>query len=311
MFGVSAVIPNYNGVELLRENLPSVLASLERTGGDFEILVVDDCSTDESLAFLRETFPAVKVLINSRNRGFSATCNRGFAQARFPVVLCINTDVRLEPGAVTPLLGHFADPEVFAVTPNVLAEREGANQGVMTSSTRRGFIKGHFWPLGRQSTVRENLYAVGACVAYRTSMLRELGGYAEMYSPYLFEDVDLSYRAWKLGWSSLHEPEATVHHASSGTLNKVKKRNRRIIYFRNRFLFHWSNLTDPPLLLANLGYTAFRLAVSWLWMDTAFYVSFWGALQRLGSVRAARRELKSRMRLCDREILGRTGADQG
>jgi len=269
--------------------------------------VVDDCSKDESLEVLAREFPEVKALANERNLGFSGTCNRGIAEARFPILLCINTDVRMEPDSVAPLLRHFENPEAFAVTPNVLVAREGINQGVMTGIYRKGFVKGRFWPLERSSAeVRENLYAVGACAAYRTEMLRELRGYSELYSPYIFEDVDLSYRAWKRGWSSLHEPGSTVHHYANATIGRSKKRNRRIIYFRNRFLFHWSNLTDPSCIAANLFYTAFRLLFSWLVLDFRIYPALWGALKRWPEVRAARTEAKPHRRLSDHEVLRRT-----
>lgn len=305
--GVSAVLPNYNGVDLLREYLPTVLDALKQWGGAFEILVVDDCSSDGSLEVLAREFSEVKVLVNEQNLGFSGTCNHGIAEARYPILLCINTDVRMEPDSVAPLLRHFENPEVFAVTPNVLVEREGVNQGVMTGIYRKGFVKGRFWPLGRTtSEVRENLYAVGACVAYRTEMLRELRGYAEMYAPYIFEDVDLSFRAWKRGWSSLYEPASTVHHYANGTIGRAKKRKRRIIYFRNRFLFHWSNLTDPSCIAANAFYTAFRLLFSWLVLDFRIYPAFWGALGRWREVKAARAEVKRHLRLSDHEVFRRT-----
>jgi len=305
-WAISAILPNYNGVDLLKANLPSVLVALERWGGGFEVIVVDDGSNDGSLELLRRDFPEVRVLVNDQNLGFSRTCNRGFAEAQHSILLAINTDVWMEPDSVASLLPHFDDPQVFAVTPNVLVEREGTNQGVTSGIYRKGFLKGRAWPCGQPVGVREIFFAVGACVAYRAEMVRALGGYAEIYSPYLFEDVDLSYRAWRRGWASLHEPGATVHHLSNGTLCKVKKRFHRVIYFRNRFIFHWSNLTDPRWLAANLLHTAFRLLGSWMWLDTSYYLSFWGALCQWRRILALRKEGQRHRELGDREILRRT-----
>nr|WP_320133653.1 glycosyltransferase family 2 protein [uncultured Holophaga sp.] len=304
---VSAVLPNYNGAGLLQENLPSVLEALRAWGGSWELIVVDDASTDGSVELLRQVFPEVRVVVNECNLGFPGTCNRGFSLAEAPIVLCINTDVRVDPEAIAPLLAPFEDGDVFAVVPNVLVEREGINQGVLTSGFRKGFVKARFWKLGNPSARREIIYAVGACVAYRADRLRVLGGYSELYAPYLFEDFDLSYRAWKRGWSSVYEPASTVHHFSNGTLSREKKRKRRIIYFRNRFIFHWSNLTDPDLVLANLFHTALRLALSWLWLDTAYYASFWSAFRGLGAIRRLRGTARAHLRLSDREVLRRTG----
>ena len=304
--GVSVVIPNYNGARLLRENLPSVIRAVEDWGGPHEIIVVDDCSRDDSVSLVAEMFPSVRILVNESNLGFAGTCNRGMAAVRYPVAFCINTDVRVEPDLVSPVIRHFADRSVFAVTPNILAEREGKNQGIVNALYGKGFIKGGFAPLDARSEARDNLYAIGACAAYDMEKFRALGGYDEIYTPYLFEDVDLSYRAWKRGWRSLYEPGATVHHYNSATIGQGGRRRKRTVYFRNRFLFHWLNLTDGRLMALNLIHTALRLAVSFLWLDISYYMAFWGALGRLGRVMRRRKADKSGNLLADAEILRRT-----
>ncbi|MDH4162898.1 MAG: glycosyltransferase [Nitrospirota bacterium] len=305
--GISVVIPNYNGTTLLKDNIPSIINALNRWGGPHEIIIVDDCSVDESCKVIMREFPAVKLIVNQANAGFSRTCNRGFAEARYPIILCINNDVKAEPDFVAPLLTHFSDSGVFAVTPNILAERDGKNQGIVSGGFGKGFIRGGFAPLDARGGVRENLYAVGACVAYDAAKLRDLGGYAEIYCPYLFEDVDLSYRGWKRGWKSLYEPASTVHHFSSATIGRTKKRVKRTIYFRNRFLFHWINLTDPSFRAANYIHTALRLLVSFLWLDLPYYASFFGALRRLGEVRKLRKTVLATLATGDAEIVARTG----
>lgn len=304
--GVSVVIPNYNGARLLRENLPSVIRAVEEWGGPHEIIVVDDCSRDDSVAVVAEICPSVRLLVNESNLGFAGSCNRGMAAVRYPVAFCINTDVRVEPDLVSPVIRHFADRDVFAVTPNILAEREGKNQGIVKALYGKGFIKGGFAPLDARSEARDNLYAIGACVAYDMEKFRALGGYDEIYTPYLFEDVDLSYRAWKRGWRSLYEPGATVYHYNSATIGQAGRRRKRTVYFRNRFLFHWLNLTDGRLIALNLLHTALRLAVSFLWLDIPYYMAFLGALGRLGQVMRRRKADKSGNLLADVEILRKT-----
>lgn len=304
--GVSVVIPNYNGSSLLRENLPSVIDAFSCWGGPHEIIVVDDCSTDDSIKVLARDFPTVQILVNQSNQGFSRTCNRGMAVACHPVLFCINTDVKVQADLVAPVLKHFSDRSVFAVTPAILAEREGKNQGIVDALYGKGFIKGGFAPLGVTSPVRENLYAIGACVAYDRGKFCSLGGYNEIFTPYFFEDVDISYRAWKRGWRSLYEPGTAVFHYNSATILKAGKKRKRTIYFRNRFLFHWLNLTDPGLLTRNVLYTAFRLAVSFLWLDVPYYCAFLWALCSLRQVVCQRRNMKPCQVLGDREILRRT-----
>ena len=304
--GISIIIPNYNGEQLLRENLPSVLSALEEWGGRGEIIVVDDASTDGSCVLIRELFPSITLIVNPENRGFSRTCNTGMSAARHNVVFCINTDVRVESGLIAPVIRHFADESVFAVTPNILVDREGRNQGIVRGLYGKGFLKGSIASIEERGDVRENLYCVGACVAYDFSKFRALGGYLEIYTPYLFEDVDISYRAWKNGWKSLYEPGATVHHYSSATISQENKLRKRAIYFRNRFIFHWINLTDPLFIVRNMAHTLLRLSVSFLWGDMSYYMAFGGAVRRFKQVRLSRRAGRDSRLLTDREILDRT-----
>lgn len=303
--GISVVIPTYNGEKLLRDNLPSVIGALENWGGEYELIVVDDCSSDGSRAFLA-SLPHVQVLANPVNMGFSRSCNAGMLATRYPVCLCINNDVKATSGFIAPLLRHFSDPSVFAVTPNILVEREGCNQGIVTALYGKGFLKGSFALVDETSGERENLYAIGACVAYDMEKFRALGGFSEIYTPYLFEDVDISYRAWKRGWRSIYEPGSTVFHYSSASIGRTRKRHKRRIYFRNRFLFHWINLTDPAFIARNVFHTVLRLAVSFLWLDFPYYGAFFDALARIGEVARLRRSMAAETRVRDKDILHRT-----
>ncbi len=308
--GVSIVIPNYNGENLLRENLPSIFAAVEQWKGPAEVIIVDDCSADGSCHLIQDMFPAARLLVNSVNSGFSKTCNIGMAVARFPVLLCINTDVKVEANLLTTLAPHFADPELFAVTPRVIVEREGKNQGAVFGRCRGGFIKGSFALAENEVPERENLYAVGACVAYDANKFRALGGYSEIYSPYLFEDVDISYRAWKRGWKSIYDPSATVWHYSNATLGKVKRSINKVIYYRNRFIFHWINVSDPTAVFWNIMNTLFRLMFSVFLLKFYYYRAFLGALKRWDAIADQRRTEKSFRTLRDADVIRRTSRER-
>lgn len=303
---LSIVMPNYNGETLLAENLPQLISAIHAWGGKWELIVVDDNSSDGSRELLQHDFPDITLINNEKNIGFSGTCNRGMQAARYPLVLCINTDVLVEQGFIAPLLEHFTDNSLFAVTPNILSHSEGKNQGIVHSLYGKGFLKGSFATLQERSPLRENLYAIGACVVYDLEKFRSLDGYSELYSPYLFEDVDLSYRAWKRGWRSIYDPRATVHHQSSATINKQGKRRKRHIYFRNRFLFHWANISDGNMIATHVTFVLMRLCVSFLWGDFNYYASFFSALKRLGAVKAVRAQEKKYAALGDSQIMART-----
>lgn len=300
-------MPNYNGKTLLEENLPPLISAMEAWSGEWELIVVDDCSRDYSREFILREFPRIQLLCNEANLGFSGTCNVGMRAARHSLALCINTDVLVEQGFIAPLMEHFSDVSLFAVSPNVIACSEGKNQGIVHGQYGKGVLKGSFATLQEQQPLRENLYAIGACVVYDIEKFRALGGYSELYSPYLFEDLDISYRAWKRGWRSIYDPRSTVHHLSSATINKQGKRRKRHIYFRNRFLFHWANLNDIGMIVNHATHILIRLCVSFLWGDFNYYTSFFSALKRLGKVKAVRAQEKDYAVLKDRHILARTG----
>src|SRR5260370_28648779 len=109
--GVSVVIPNWNGRDLLANYLPPVAAS----GAD-EIIVVDNGSTDGSAEYLRSAFPQVRVLALPQNLGFGGGSNAGFRAATHDVVVLLNSDMRVAPDFLQPLLDGFTDENVFAVS---------------------------------------------------------------------------------------------------------------------------------------------------------------------------------------------------
>lgn len=310
--GVSVVIPTWNGAGLLAANLPPLRRALNDWGGKWEIIIVDDAGQDDTARVVAECCPEARLLRNETNSGFSRTCNAGFAVSSYPLLLCLNNDVLVTDGFIGPMIGHFEDSSVFAVTPNIIVEHEGRNQGIVRGLYGKGNLKGSFASADESSGVRENLYAIGACVTYDREKLRQLGGYgADLYTPYLFEDVDLSYRAWKRGWKSLYEPRGTVFHQSSATINRQGKRKKRTIYFCNRFVFHWANLTDRDFLLKNIFFTFLHLMFCWMWLDLVYYRAFSMAVGRMGAIIQARTENRRHLAMGDGEILKRTEIQGG
>jgi O-antigen biosynthesis protein len=131
----SVVIPNWNGRDLMERYLPSVVAAMAGNPAN-EIVVVDNGSTDGSADLLREHFPKVRVLALDRNLGFGGGSNAGFRAASNDIVVLLNSDMRVDPGFLQPLLDGFNDEKVFAVScqiffsdPAKLREETGLTQG--------------------------------------------------------------------------------------------------------------------------------------------------------------------------------------
>src|SRR3989344_3693589 len=114
---VSIIIPTYNGVELLKQNLPSILAARENVKNYIkEIIVVDDLSSDESVTYLRWNFADVKIIKHKKNRGFSAAVNTGVRAAKSELILLLNNDVKVESDFLESVVPHFSNSNTFAVS---------------------------------------------------------------------------------------------------------------------------------------------------------------------------------------------------
>src|SRR5205085_637417 len=118
--GLSVVIPNFNGVSLFPQTLPSLFTALEKSGLPYEILISDDCSTDDSVKYLSENYPGIKVLTTTANAGFSPTINRGIRAARYELVFLLNSDVKLKEDYFTHLIPYFDKADTFGVMGQII-----------------------------------------------------------------------------------------------------------------------------------------------------------------------------------------------
>ena len=109
----SIIILNWNGVDLLRVTLPSVIAAVKHTGVDHEIIIVDDGSHDESVDLVRTKFPTVNLVPLAENHGFGEACNIGVKHSRNPIVIMLNNDMIVAENFLEPLLSVFTEPDVF------------------------------------------------------------------------------------------------------------------------------------------------------------------------------------------------------
>lgn len=307
---LSIVIPTWNGISLLKEFLPPLLreAASYRDGGhgEAEIIVVDDASGDGTREYLNGN--SVRVVARTEQGGFSAACNSGLAVARFSVTVLLNNDVRVAAGFLASLVRPFSDPGVFAATARVFEPARGwlATSGKI-GSFRRGFWSVYFnydtAAGGVEATESLSMYAVGGFCAFRTEPAREWGGFDEMFSPFHWEDIDLSYRAWKRGWKVVFVREAVAWHQASSTIGSAfRSRDVEAVAVRNRLLFHWKNLHDPGMLLQHLGMLGLLLLSRWMAGDLLFYRAFWNALKLLPACRRSRQLEKAASKRGDRQV---------
>ncbi len=311
--GLSVIVPNYNGREILERCLPDTLQAAEAVSA--EVIVVDDASRDESIAFVEATFPAVRLIRHDENRGFGEACRTGVEAARGELVALVNSDVQPEPECFQHLMAPFADePRLFAVA----AVSVYADDGELYEHLKIPYLKhGHFrlkradgrrpetaFDPSRVTQRVPTFFATGGHAVYRRDLFRELGGFDPLYRPAYLEDVDLSYRAWKRGYRVELEPLAVVRHERKGSLSaRYGDRALERLVFRNRLLFSWCNFTDPVFrwrrhLLPLMGRFLTRVLAG----DLEFYRVLFSALPHLGECRVRRRRERRDAVVGDAEI---------
>jgi len=296
---VSIVIPNWNGKHLLEKHLRSILSVSDRG----EVLVVDDGSTDDSVAFLKKNFPEVRVVVKDKHEGFASTVNVGVAMAKADIVVLLNTDIEPEKGFLKSLLSHFTDPLVFAV-----ACMDKSKEGGHVILRGRGFAwweKGFFVHKRGEVDSSDTAWVSGGSSAFRKSIWEALGGMDPLFNPFYWEDIDLSYRARKAGYKVFFESRSIVwHFHEEGMIyQSFFQKLIKTIAYRNQFIFIWKNISDVRLLLSHIFWTPIRIMQALLHGDIWMIVGYWAALVRLPQIFASRMKSSAHWKKSDRDLL--------
>lgn len=309
---LSIVIPTWKGRHLLEAYLPSVVAAgdfyRKRSGRDIEILVVDDGSGDDTTAWIQSHYRAqISVVVHEENLGFAIACNRGFHQARYPVVLLLNNDVRLKDDSIPAMMEHFSDPQVFAVTGRMFSQDgQVFCNGGKVARFRRGMWSTYEnydrYPWVQPDLSLLSFTAIGAFSAFDRAKFQEIGGFDPL--AIFVEDVEISYRAWKRGWCVKYEPRSVAYHDASQTMDaRFKRRSLDKLSRRSWVLMHWMLLHDRAMFRRHLLTLAGRFLVSWLALDWRFYWAIFTGLANLNRVLVKRKETRRTMVRTDRELL--------
>jgi GT2 family glycosyltransferase/glycosyltransferase involved in cell wall biosynthesis len=308
---VSIVIPNWNGRDLLAKYLPSVTASIENHP-DSEVIVVDNGSTDGSVAFVEEMFPDVRLLPLKENLGFGGGSNAGFRAAHNDIVVLLNSDMRVEPDFVQPLLDGFTDEKVFSVSCQIFfsdPSKVRQETGLTESWWQQGSLRVSHRADEKIKTLYPCAYGGGGSSAFDRQKFLELGGFDEILAPFYLEDTDLGYMAWKRGWKTMHQPASVVYHEHRGTIGK-KFSDAYIqgVLKKNFLLFTWKNIHEWRRLLEHFVYAWSSAALSWLFGDSPERTSFAGiarAAFQLPETFASRARARQLAVISDTEALRR------
>ncbi|MGH3147418.1 MAG: glycosyltransferase family 2 protein [Rubrobacter sp.] len=218
MARVTVVVPNWNGERFLKLCLGSLRRQSLR---DFEIVVVDNGSTDDSVSFLGKNFPEVRVIALESNRGIAAAFNVGIAASETEYVVLLNNDTEQDPGWLEALVRAAEDhPEAGLFASKLI---DFHDRRVLDGAGDALRLSGLPYRLGHGELDRGQFdapcYVFGACAAaalYRRGMLDEIGHFDEDFVSYC-EDGDLSFRAQLAGYRCFYVPDAVVYHMGSAS----------------------------------------------------------------------------------------------
>ena len=306
---ITLIITNWNGSNLLRECMPTVLEAVRFDRHHcYEVLVIDDCSTDNSLGILADEFPEVRTEQTPQNLGFQEANNYAVKLAESKIVMPMNNDIKLDPKALHYLAQYFDNKDTFAVSRKIFS----FDQTAFLYGNRGGYFqKGHFHLYEKPpEDDSQTLFACGGAFMVNRQKYLDLGGFDSMYHPLYYEEIDLSYRALKRGWKVHYEPQSIAYHKVQATITRQEKLRRiSLISARNNYLFVWKNILDRSMTLTFLFYIPLFLLRDLFRLKLRFWVAFYLALKRLPRALRGRSIEQSDVLYSDREILARINAN--
>ncbi len=312
---MSIVIANWNGKDLLKKCLPSVIVAAKHIKKKHEIIVVDDRSTDDSVRFIKSKFPKVKVIELKENKGFVKVNNIGAKRAKGDILVFISNDIMLKKDSLKHMLKHFKNPDTFAVAPKIL---KWDKKTIQTEFIGCKFVLGTIVQthpgLGEIDTnkfkePRLTFYAPGCSAMFDRKRFLKLGGFDNIYSPFYGEEPDLAYKAYRRGWVVIYEPRAIAYHKHRASVLKAfTKQTLQLQELKTRFIFTWSNFYDSRILLnhfASLPIVFLRSAFisSYRSKRLLDVIAFFQALKQWKKIMEKRSKEKKHAKLSDKEIL--------
>ena len=250
---LAVIILNWNGIALLKEFIPVALKYT--SGEEVDLIVADNGSGDDSVKWLKENYPAVKIIELGKNYGFAGGYNRAITQIDYPYTLLLNSDVEVTSGWWQPLLEFMeAHPEVSAVQPKIKAyknreyfEYAGAEGGYLDKLGYTSCLGRLFDRIEKDSGQYDGgaadiCWASGAALMVRTSVYKKVGGLDPLFFAHM-EEIDLCCRMLSEGYRVCVVPTSEVFHVGGASLAQGNPK-KTYLNFRNNLLLLYKNLPD-------------------------------------------------------------------
>ncbi len=235
---IAIVILNWNGKALLEQFLPSVI----RFSTDAKVYVADNASTDNSIAFIKTNYPSVTIIKNTLNGGYAKGYNDALKHVKEPIYCLLNSDIEVTKNWLKPIEKQFTSEESTAIIqPKLLDYKKKSH--FEYAGAAGGFVDAFGYPYCRGrifNTIEADknqyksdtiFWASGACFFIRKSVFETLNGFDETYFAH-FEEIDLCWRAFNLGYTTKYNQESLVYHVGGATLDATNPK-KTYLNFRN------------------------------------------------------------------------------
>ncbi len=253
MSKLSVVILNWNGKNLLETFLPSVVAYSNVA----DVYVADNASTDDSISFVKENFPTVKIIQNKANAGYAKGYNDALQHVDTDFYCLLNSDVEVTEHWLDPILETFQNEPNTAIIQPKLLDYNRKNHFEYAGAAG-GFIDKYGYPYCRGrifDTIEQDkgqykdasiFWASGACLFIRSDVFKELNGFDEAFFAH-FEEIDLCWRAFNLGYNAKYVSNSTVYHVGGATLKNTNPK-KTYLNFRNSLFTLTKNVQGNLIL---------------------------------------------------------------
>lgn len=313
---VSIIIVNYNGLRFLKDCFRSLL---NQDYKHLEVIMVDNASTDQSVAFVRNNFPDVKIVINQENSGYAGGNNLGFKNCTGEYIMVLNNDVFLQSDLVSSLLRAYDRiPNLGAVQPMVKLMNDKENLDACGSFWTNTGFNYHYGIYKNANLAIYNkpfpVYSLkGVCMLVPRRVIEKIGLFDDDFWCY-FEETDFCHRVWLAGFECWYYPSSFLYHYMGGTSKKKINAFVQFHSFKNRLCSYLKNLGKKELFKVLPIYLILNISLSFVYLlqlkfkhFIMVYKSMWWNIIHFNETFKKRKYIQKIIRKkTDKEIFART-----
>ena len=266
----TVVIPNYNGLQFIKTCLDSLREQKEK---DFETLIIDNASEDGSFEYIRDFYPAVRLVQLKKNYGFSAAVNKGISMSKTKYVILLNNDTEADPDFVGELIKAIdQSDDIFSVSSKMISFHDRSRMddaGDLYSVIGWGFQQGIGQSVENYQEDREVFSACAGAAIYRKAVFDQIGKFDLKHFAYL-EDMDVGYRARIQGYRNMFCASAVVYHVGSGTSGSRYNPFKVRLAARNNLYLVYKNMPFLQLVV-NMPFLALGFLIKFIFFTRMGY----------------------------------------